>query len=164
MARSWNRLYFCCVALGAAICLFARFCAGRRCCYRTAVPSMRLTSSFASQREHCFQCSLSSCVQLVVKSCPRASPYSAPQTVHVALWVQVAVPPWQFSVSVWLVSRLQIRVWVFSSLFCVQVPQSCPSGSEDPRIPCMSFRLCKSPFRSNCVTLGNPIPYYTPCM
>ena len=41
MARSWNRLYFCCVALGAAICLFARFCAGRRCCYRTAVPSMR---------------------------------------------------------------------------------------------------------------------------
>ena len=41
MARGWNRLYFCCVALGAAICLFARFCAGRRCCYRTAVPSMR---------------------------------------------------------------------------------------------------------------------------
>ena len=41
MARSWNRLYFCCVALGAAICLFARFCAGRRCCYRTVVPSMR---------------------------------------------------------------------------------------------------------------------------
>ena len=42
MARSWNRLYFCCVALGAAICLFARFCAGRRCCYRTVVPSMRV--------------------------------------------------------------------------------------------------------------------------
>ena len=41
MARGWNRLYFCCVALGAAICLFARFCAGRRCCYRTVVPSMR---------------------------------------------------------------------------------------------------------------------------
>ena len=41
MARSWNRLYFCCAALGAAICLFARFCAGRRCCYRTVVPSMR---------------------------------------------------------------------------------------------------------------------------
>ena len=41
MARGWNRLYFCCVALVAAICLFTRFCAGRRCCYRTAVPSMR---------------------------------------------------------------------------------------------------------------------------
>ena len=41
MARGWNRLYFCCVALVAAICLFARFCAGRRCCYRTVVPSMR---------------------------------------------------------------------------------------------------------------------------
>ena len=39
VARGWNRLYFCCAALGAAICLFARFCAGRRCCYRTAVPS-----------------------------------------------------------------------------------------------------------------------------
>ena len=41
VARGWNRLYFCCAALGAAICLFARFCAGRRCCYRTVVPSMR---------------------------------------------------------------------------------------------------------------------------
>ena len=41
MARGWNRLYFCCAALGAAICLFARFCAGMRCCYRTVVPSMR---------------------------------------------------------------------------------------------------------------------------
>ena len=35
----WLRL--CRAAFGAAICLFARFCAGRRCCYRTAVPSMR---------------------------------------------------------------------------------------------------------------------------
>ena len=41
VARGWNRLCFCCAALGAAICLFARFCAGVRCCYRTVVPSMR---------------------------------------------------------------------------------------------------------------------------
>ena len=41
VACGWNRLYFCCAALGAAICLFARFCAGRRYCYRTVVPSMR---------------------------------------------------------------------------------------------------------------------------
>ena len=35
----WLRL--CRVAYGTGICLFARFCAGRRCCYRTVVPSMR---------------------------------------------------------------------------------------------------------------------------
>ena len=51
-----------------------------------------------------------------VKLCAAISPYSPSQTVQTALCVQVAVPPWQFSVSVWLVSRLQIRVWVFSSL------------------------------------------------
>ena len=34
----WLRL--CRAAFGAAICLFARFCAGRRCCYRTAVPKV----------------------------------------------------------------------------------------------------------------------------
>ena len=35
----WLRL--CRAAFGAGICPFTRFCAGRRCCYRTAVPSMR---------------------------------------------------------------------------------------------------------------------------
>ena len=35
----WLRL--CRAAFGAGICPFTRFCAGRRCCYRTVVPSMR---------------------------------------------------------------------------------------------------------------------------
>ena len=32
------------------------------------------------------------------------------------------------------------------------------------RKPCMSFRLCKSPFRSIGVTFHNTIYYHTPCM
>ena len=69
-----------------------------------------------------------------VKLCAAISPYSPSQTVQTALCVQVAVPPWQFSVSVWLVSRLQIRVWVFSSLFCVQTPQSWSSALPEKKV------------------------------
>ena len=51
-------------------------------------------------------------------------PYSDLHTSQTAFAVQVAVPPVQLLVSVCEASRLQIRVWVFSSLFCVQSPQS----------------------------------------
>ena len=54
-----------------------------------------------------------------------SAPYSPPQTVQTALAVQVAVPPEQLSVSVWLLSRLQTRVCVSLPLE-VHAPQSCP--------------------------------------
>ena len=41
VAGGVDRLRLCRVAYGTSIRLFAPFCAGRRCCYLTAVPSMR---------------------------------------------------------------------------------------------------------------------------
>ena len=41
VAGGIDRIRLCRAAFGAGICLFARLCAGRRCCYRAAVPSMR---------------------------------------------------------------------------------------------------------------------------
>ena len=119
MARSWNRLYFCCVALGAAICLFARFCAGRRCCYRTVVPSMRAYVIL-------FIATGTLLPVLVIIMCPTGSKIMS-QSIAIFRTANCACCSWQVAVPPAIlgfrmaVSRLQIRV-VFSSLFCVQAP------------------------------------------
>ena len=75
-----------------------------------------------------------------VKSCARSSPYSPPQTAQTALAVQVAVPPEQLSVSVWLASREQTRVWVTLPLD-VHAPYSWPRTLPDSKVASLAVPL-----------------------
>ena len=129
VAGGRNRVRFGRAAYGTGIFSFARGRAGQLFRYRAIVPIMEWAASsvWARQQEYSFQCSFSSLCH--PPSVPAwlwwfFSPDSALQTLHFALAMQVASPTEQFPVSVWLVLREQVRVWVLPSLFCVHWPHS----------------------------------------